>query len=50
MARASRKSPPSPLEAHLGFWLRFVSNHTYRAFAWYRIALGIVVGLVIFLR
>lgn len=30
--------------------LRFVSNHTYRVFAWYRIALGIVVGLVIFLR
>nr|WP_255701843.1 undecaprenyl-diphosphate phosphatase [Bordetella sp. LUAb4] len=30
--------------------LRFVANHTYRVFAWYRIALGIVVGLVLFLR
>lgn len=25
--------------------LRFVANHTYRGFAWYRIALGIVVAL-----
>ncbi|CAM4077101.1 undecaprenyl-diphosphate phosphatase [Bordetella tumulicola] len=25
--------------------LRFVSNHTYRVFAWYRIALGIVVAV-----
>ncbi|MFC4275143.1 undecaprenyl-diphosphate phosphatase [Achromobacter aloeverae] len=30
--------------------LRFVANHTYRVFAWYRIALGIVVGLVLYLR
>ncbi|ARP80713.1 undecaprenyl-diphosphatase [Bordetella genomosp. 8] len=30
--------------------LRFVANHTYRVFAWYRIALGIVVGLVLFTR
>jgi undecaprenyl-diphosphatase len=30
--------------------LRFVANHTYRVFAWYRIALGILVGLVLFLR
>lgn len=28
------KSPPiSPLEAHLGYWLRFVSNHVSLAFA-----------------
>ena len=26
VARKSKQSP-SPLEAHLGFWLRFVSNH-----------------------
>ncbi|EWM49452.1 bacitracin resistance BacA family protein [Bordetella holmesii 35009] len=25
--------------------LRFVANHTYRGFAWYRIALGIVVAI-----
>jgi undecaprenyl-diphosphatase len=30
--------------------LRFVANHTYRVFAWYRIALGIVVALVLFAR
>jgi undecaprenyl-diphosphatase len=28
--------------------LRFVSNHTYRGFAWYRIALGILVAAVVF--
>jgi len=28
--------------------LRFVASHTYRVFAWYRIALGILVALVMF--
>jgi len=27
MTRQKKQSTPSPLEAHLGFWLRFVSNH-----------------------
>lgn len=27
MINRKKNSPPSPLEAHLGFWLRFVSNH-----------------------
>ena len=27
MIRSAKSSSPSPLEAHLGFWLRFVSNH-----------------------
>ena len=27
MTTAPSTPPPSPLEAHLGFWLRFVSNH-----------------------
>lgn len=27
MANRKTKQAPSPLEAHLGFWLRFVSNH-----------------------
>ncbi len=27
MSTRKPKQPPSPLEAHLGFWLRFVSNH-----------------------
>lgn len=30
--------------------LRFVANHTYRVFAWYRIALGILVAAVLFTR
>lgn len=32
---STRKKPasPSPLEAHLGFWLRFVSNHVSLRFA-----------------
>lgn len=30
--------------------LRFVANHTYRVFAWYRIALGIVVAIWIVTR
>jgi DNA-binding MarR family transcriptional regulator len=27
MSNRKSKTAPSPLEAHLGFWLRFVSNH-----------------------
>jgi len=27
MTSRKTKQPPSPLESHLGFWLRFVSNH-----------------------
>ena len=30
--------------------LRFVANHTYRVFAWYRIALGLVVAAVLLSR
>jgi DNA-binding MarR family transcriptional regulator len=31
---ASRsKTPPSPLEDHVGFWMRFVSNHVSARFA-----------------
>lgn len=35
MARRLPRSPPpvSPLEAHLGYWLRFVSNHVSHAFS-----------------
>jgi DNA-binding MarR family transcriptional regulator len=28
-----RRTPISPLEAHLGYWLRFVSNHVSHAFS-----------------
>lgn len=27
MTKQKKQTTPSPLEAHLGFWLRFVSNH-----------------------
>lgn len=30
--------------------LRFVANHTYRVFAWYRIALGLVVAAWIYAK
>jgi DNA-binding MarR family transcriptional regulator len=29
----TRSPPVSPLEAHLGYWLRFVSNHVSHGFA-----------------
>lgn len=32
MASRKKPPPPSPLEAHLGFWLRFVSNHVSMRF------------------
>lgn len=32
-ATKSSKSPVPPLSAHLGYWLRFVSNHVSYAFA-----------------
>lgn len=32
MVRRTAPSSPSPLEAHLGFWLRFVSNHVSARF------------------
>lgn len=32
MNRPKKHAAPSPLEAHLGFWLRFVSNHVSMRF------------------
>ena len=32
MKAKSKRPSPSPLEAHLGFWLRFVSNHVSTRF------------------
>ena len=32
MIRRAKTPSPSPLEAHLGFWLRFVSNHVSARF------------------
>ena len=40
----ARTKDPSPLEAHLGFWLRFVSNHASAAFARKLDVKGVSVG------
>lgn len=32
MTKQKKQTTPSPLEAHLGFWLRFVSNHVSMRF------------------
>jgi DNA-binding MarR family transcriptional regulator len=32
MTNPTKQTAPSPLEAHLGFWLRFVSNHVSTRF------------------
>src|SRR6185312_314737 len=32
MVDRKKQTVPSPLEAHLGFWLRFVSNHVSSRF------------------
>ena len=42
--------PPSPLEAHLGFWLRFVSNHASARFQEQLEAQGVTVTEWVALR
>lgn len=42
--------PPSPLEAHLGFWLRFVSNHVSIRFQQLLEAKGVTVTEWVALR
>lgn len=42
--------PPSPLEAHLGFWLRFVSNHVSTRFQHQLEAEGVTVTEWVALR
>jgi len=48
----TRKKPttPSPLEAHLGFWLRFVSNHVSVRFQQLLEAKGVTVTEWVALR
>lgn len=46
---ASRK-PPSGLEAHLGYWLRYVSNQASHAFARKVQALGVTVAEWVVMR
>jgi DNA-binding MarR family transcriptional regulator len=41
---------PSPLQAHLGYWLRFVSNHVSHAFARKLMARDVTVAEWVFLR
>lgn len=43
-------APPSPLEAHLGFWLRFVSNHVSTRFQQCLEAKGVTVTEWVALR
>jgi DNA-binding MarR family transcriptional regulator len=42
--------PPSDLTAHIGFWLRFVSNHVSQAFARKLLASGVTVAEWVILR
>ena len=46
----SRTHPTSPLEAHLGFWLRFVSNHVSLRFRQQLEAQGVTVTEWVALR
>ncbi len=43
-------APASPLQAHLGYWLRFVSNHVAHAFARTVQARGVTVAEWVVLR
>ncbi len=44
------RTPPAPLEAHLGFWLRFVSNHVSTRFQQQLEAKGVTVTEWVALR
>ena len=50
MKPKSNTPPPSPLEAHLGFWLRFVSNHVSTRFQQQLEAKGVTVTEWVALR
>lgn len=50
MARISSNPPAAPLEAHLGFWLRFVSNHVSARFQGLLEARGVTVSEWVALR
>jgi DNA-binding MarR family transcriptional regulator len=42
--------PPSDLHSHIGFWLRYVSNHVSHAFAQKLLASGVTVAEWVILR
>lgn len=46
----SRRAKVSPLEAHLGYWLRFVSNHVSHAFSLKLEERGVTVAEWVILR
>lgn len=50
MTQSKTASPPAPLEAHLGFWLRFVSNHVSTRFQQLLEAQGVTVSEWVALR
>ena len=50
MTRPKKPGTPSPLEAHLGFWLRFVSNHVSLRFQQLLEAQGVTVTEWVALR
>ena len=45
-----RRTEPSPLEAHLGYWIRYVSNHVSHAFSLKLAAVGVTVAEWVVLR
>lgn len=49
-AAAQRAAAPSPLDAHLGFWLRFLSNHVSARFQQALEAEGVTVSEWVALR
>lgn len=50
MDRAMPEDTPSAMEAHLGYWLRFVSNHVSQAFARKVAGRGVTVAEWVVLR
>jgi DNA-binding MarR family transcriptional regulator len=50
MSKPEKQTTPSPLEAHLGFWLRFVSNHVSSRFQQLLEAEGVTVTEWVALR
>jgi DNA-binding MarR family transcriptional regulator len=50
MSRKTSTAPPAPLQAHLGFWLRFVSNHVSIRFQQLLEAKGVTVTEWVALR
>jgi DNA-binding MarR family transcriptional regulator len=48
--KTTATKPPSDLHSHIGFWLRYVSNHVSQAFAQKLLASGVTVAEWVILR